>query len=310
MVSTFTPNIQIEEPARGDDVGTWDTPVNNNMTLIDLVAGGTATVSLNNSNIVLAAAQFQSKTIVFNSTLTGSVTITFPTSFTKSYEIYNSCTGSSAFIITLQTTAVNGVVCPPPGVYCDVINTGVSIRFKNFGGPVGTLWEYGGSSVPSWVANSNPPPYANCDGGTFSAVNFPQLAVILGSTTFPDSRGRVRATLNQTTTRMKSSNGGIDGNTNMAAGGFDSITLASSQIPASLPYTDPGHFHNGNIINGKSISGADNPPFLMGAITNGTGVAFNSSVATIGITINPSGGNLHINNQPTYIGGITLIRLG
>jgi hypothetical protein len=26
MASTFTPNIQLEEPARGDDVGTWDTP--------------------------------------------------------------------------------------------------------------------------------------------------------------------------------------------------------------------------------------------------------------------------------------------
>ena len=37
MASTFTPNIQLNEPARNDDVGTWDTPVNSNMTLIDLV---------------------------------------------------------------------------------------------------------------------------------------------------------------------------------------------------------------------------------------------------------------------------------
>ncbi|MEH2547137.1 hypothetical protein V1283_003782 [Bradyrhizobium sp. AZCC 2262] len=28
MVSTFTPNIQLEEPARGDQVGFWHTPVN------------------------------------------------------------------------------------------------------------------------------------------------------------------------------------------------------------------------------------------------------------------------------------------
>src|SRR5882724_5335614 len=115
MVSTFTPNIQLEEPARGDQAGTWDTPVNNNMTLIDLVAGAITTISLNNSPVVLAAAQFQSKGITFNSTLTGSCAITFPTSFHKSYEIQNLCSGSSAFVITLGTTAAGGQVigCPP-----------------------------------------------------------------------------------------------------------------------------------------------------------------------------------------------------
>src|SRR6267142_6458938 len=99
MVSTFTPNIQLEEPARGDQVGVWDTPVNSNMTSLDLVAGGITTISLNNSPVVLAAAQFQSKAITFNSTLTGGVLITFPTSFKKSYEIQNLCTGSSAFVV-------------------------------------------------------------------------------------------------------------------------------------------------------------------------------------------------------------------
>ena len=96
MVSTFTPNIQLEEPARGDQVGVWDTPVNNNETLTDLVVGAITTIGLNNSPVVLAAAQFQSKGITFNSTLTGSVAITFPSSFKKSYEIRNICTGSSA----------------------------------------------------------------------------------------------------------------------------------------------------------------------------------------------------------------------
>ena len=80
MVSTFTPNIQWEEPARGDQVGTWDTPVNNNGTLIDRVTGAITTIGLNNSNVVLSAAQFQSKKIIFNSTLTGAVTIFFPSS--------------------------------------------------------------------------------------------------------------------------------------------------------------------------------------------------------------------------------------
>ncbi len=105
MVSTFTPNVQLEEPARGDYVGTWDTPVNANMTLIDLILGGKVSISGAAGNVTLAAAQFQSKTLTFSSTLLASITVTFPTSFSKSYEIYNTCTGSSLYTITLQTTA-------------------------------------------------------------------------------------------------------------------------------------------------------------------------------------------------------------
>src|SRR5262245_17896934 len=134
MASTFTPNINLEQPARGDDVGTWDTPVNNNTGEIDLCIGGTATQGLNNSNVVLSAAQFQCAQITFNSTLTGSVSITFPTSFKKPYTIKNACTGSSAFTITLQTTAAGGqVIACPPGQPFDVVNDGANLSFKNFG---------------------------------------------------------------------------------------------------------------------------------------------------------------------------------
>ncbi|MGY4370883.1 hypothetical protein ACVW1A_006948 [Bradyrhizobium sp. LB1.3] len=83
MVSTFTAKINLEEPARGDYVGTWDTPVNSNMTVVDLVAGGQTSITLKNSPVVLASAQYQCSVITFASTLTGSVSITFPTSFKK-----------------------------------------------------------------------------------------------------------------------------------------------------------------------------------------------------------------------------------
>src|SRR5882724_6785291 len=189
MVSTFTPNIQLEEPARGDDVGVWDTPVNSNMTVVDLVAGGIATITLNNSNVVLSAAQFRSNFLVLVSTLTGSVALTFPTSFVKPYSVQNACTGSSAFVITLGTTASGGqVICCPPGQITDFFNDGTNIKFKNLGGPVGSYWDYAGSSVPAWVSGCSIPPYLNCDATTFSSGQYPALLAILGSTTLPDSR--------------------------------------------------------------------------------------------------------------------------
>lgn len=312
MVSTFTTNIQLEEPARGDQVGVWDTPVNNNMTLLDLVAGGVTTIALNNSPVVLAAAQYQSKGITFSSTLTGSVAITFPTSFKKSYEIYHTCTGSSAFVITLQTTAAGGqVICAAPGEIVDVVNDGTNIRFKSLG-RVGQYWDYGGSSVPAWVSGCTVAPYLNCDGTAFSGVTFPQLAVILGGTTLPDTRGRVRAALNQTSGRLTSSGGGLDGNTNLAGGGAESVTLTSSQLPANIPYQDAGHIHGATFRLGSNAAFGNLA--LAGSVDNNS-ESVTVATATIGISINPSSGSAgaggsHFNVQPSYIGGLTLIRAG
>src|SRR5258708_14643404 len=147
MASTFTPNIQLEEQARGDDVGVWDNTVNQNMLLLDMVCGAIAAIPLNNTNIILSIPQFRSKALTFNSTLTGSMTITFPTSFTKSYEIQNLCTGSSAFTITLATTATGGqVIACPPRRTIDCFNDRANIKFQNLLGPVGSYFDYDGSS--------------------------------------------------------------------------------------------------------------------------------------------------------------------
>lgn len=303
MVSTFTPNIQLEEPARGDDVGTWDTPVNNNMTLLDLVIGSATAILLNNSPVVLSAAQFKSATITFASTLTGTCAITFPTSFKKSYTVGNFCTGpSTSFFVILQTTAAGGqVIAIPPGEYVDVLNDGANLIFKNLG-RVGSYVDM--VNFPWWVTACTIPPYLNCDGTTFSSAVYPQLAQILGGNTLPDSRGRGRATLNQGTGRMTAASGGVDGNTTLAGGGTDSITLTTAQIPShSHGVTDPGHYHQ--LTYQAILGGGGGGPDI-----SRTGSGNINTIATVtGITIqNSGGGGLHSNMQPTYVGGYTVIR--
>lgn len=232
MVSTYTPNINLEEPARGDQVGTWDTPVNNNMTELDLNVGGAVSITLNNSPVVLASAQYQSRLITFASTLTGSVTITFPSTFKKDYIIRHTCTGSSAFTITLQTTVAGGqVIACRPGNAFQCYNDGTNLTFVNLGTEIGGYWDYAGSSVPAWVSACTVPPYLYCNGQTFSATTYPQLAVILASTTVPDFRGRSAHYLNDGTGRLTSAGAGIDGNTIFASGGSNGVTLGTSHIP-------------------------------------------------------------------------------
>lgn len=301
MVSTFTPNVQLEEPARGDDVGTWDTPVNNNMSLIDLIVGGITTIGLNNSNVVLSAAQYKARHITFNSTLAASVTITFPTSFTKSYEIEHLCTGSSAYTITLQTTATGGqVICAAPGEAIEVWNDGTNLKYKNLD-RVGSYWDHAGSSVPNWVSGCTVPPYLNCDGTSFSSATYPQLNIQLGGTTLPDSRGRFRLTLNQGTARVTTASGGVDGNTLLASGGSPTITLGTSNLP---PYTPAGSVsitQNANTFN-TAIS------LTAGGATVAPGA--NGATITGSFTGSAQGGvsQAFPNVSPTLVGGLTLIR--
>lgn len=304
MVSTFTPNINLEEPARGDYVGVWDTPVNANMTLIDLVVGGRTAISLNNSNVVLSAAQFQCKTITFNSTLTGSVAITFPTSFTKSYEIQHLCTGSSAFVITLGTTAAGGqVVGVPPGEIVDVISDGTNIKFRNLG-RVGSYMDFAGNGA-NWITACSVPPYLYCNGTSFSSATYPALTVILAGTTLPDARGRIRANYNDGTSRLLSSVGGLDGQTFYASGGAQATLLSSLSLPKMV---DPGHFHTVNNIelpnqilgyqpasNTFHFTQTQSP----NTTTNVTGITYGSSSQVVTPSVPPS-----------YIGGITWIRAG
>lgn len=309
MVSTFTPNIQLEEPARGDQVGTWDTPVNSNMTVVDKTIGAFTVVSLNNAPVVLNAAQFQSRTITFNSTLTGNVAITFPSSFIKDYLIFNNCTGSSAFVVTLTTTSAgSNTIGVPPGEAVNVFNYGTS------GGPffhnlarIGTYWDYGGSSVPAWVSACSNPPYLSCDGSVFSAVTYPQLAIILGGTTLPDTRGRSRFNLNAGTARVTAGISGVDGNTRFASGGNELSQQHNHGI------TDPGHGHPGSLgrLSGTATTGSN-----LGALFGGinTGVSdiqpLTIAAAVTGISINNFGSGLAQNMPPAYIGGITMIRAG
>ena len=66
------------------------------------------------------------------------------------------------------------------------------------GVPVGTIVDFIGATPPTgWLA---------CNGATFSAATYPELAVVLGGTTLPDAQGRFRVGAS-TTYPLKSTGG-------------------------------------------------------------------------------------------------------
>ena len=84
-----------------------------------------------------------------------------------------------------------------------------------------------------------------------------------------------------------------------AAGGTESRTLTAAQLPASIPYTDPGHLHTQSYVG------------FTGAQAGGGGAAAaasptNTGTSVTGITINPGGGAAHPTASPMMLATIYL----
>ncbi len=300
MPSTFTTNLNLEEPARGEQVGTWDTPVNSNTTVLDAVYGATATIPLTNANVTLNTAQYQSQYIVFTGTITANIAITFPY-IGSQHTIENRTDG--AFAITLQTTNASAeAICCPPYEPFDIMTRAstAGVRYRNFG-RVGEFMDYIGSSVPLWISNCTIPPYLNCDGTAFSSATYPALATILSTTITPDARNRVRATLSQGATRLSTAGFGASGATNLAAGGLETMTIDSSNMAPHTHRPLVGGTPSPGFLNpsptpvavdaGFSYNVFRNTDFQTGTIDNSTGVS--SPTANV---------------QPTYVAGLTFVR--
>lgn len=301
----LTTNINLEVPARGSYVGTWDVPNNGDFTIIDACFGAVTAVALSSvSPVALSSSQAQANVLRFTGTLSSNVVVTIP-SIIKGWIVDNQCT-VGAYAVFLQNASGGEQIGLPPGESIDVYSDGTNVKYRNLG-RVGSYLDSGATGVPAWISGSTVPPYLLCDGSTFSAVTYPQLAVVLGGTTLPDARGRSRANLNGGTSRITSAGSGIDGNTRFAGGGFENITLQQAQMPThthAISVTDPGHSHT-YITFGASGSGIN----ASAPSASGTAAQTNASLTGISVSIGNAGSSAAHNNMgPTYIGGVSMIR--
>lgn len=91
-----------------------------------------------------------------------------------------------------------------------------------------------------------------------------------------------------------------------AAGGAESRTLTAAQLPANIPFTDPGHAHSSSIPRSTSTTfTGNNDQVYIGSSNSGVS-GWISNGATTGITINPSGGAAHATVSPMMLATIYL----
>jgi hypothetical protein len=120
----------------------------------------------------------------------------------------------------------------------------------------------------------------------------------------------MRLALDQGAGRVSSAVSGFSPTTVGAGGGAQSITLGSSNLPANIPYKDPGHQH-AILVYALNATGNNDAGTNGGSLSN-TGI---TNPANVGITINPSTaaagtGNAVASLPPSYVAGLTLIRAG
>ena len=137
-MSTFTSNKYLELPASGAYVGTWDIPVNADMTAIDTALGGYTVINptgLPASTITLTLTQYRPPNIVFGTSLTAAATLAanlnyqLPSGVGGQWTIYNNTTG--AFSITISSAGGGTSIQIAQGVRTLVVSDGTNVSFAS-----------------------------------------------------------------------------------------------------------------------------------------------------------------------------------
>lgn len=114
MTSTFSTNKGLEEPASGDYVNAWATPVNANWTAIDVALGGTTTISVTGNSTLtttLTQTQYRPPNIEFTGTLSTNLNYQIPTGVGGMWSVNNATTG--LFFLGFSIAAGNTLILAP-----------------------------------------------------------------------------------------------------------------------------------------------------------------------------------------------------
>lgn len=106
MVSSYTPNKNLEKPYRGDYVDMWDVPMNGDMSIIDAAFGAVTNLNGTSGSANLTATQYANLAINVTGSLSNSVTYTIPNGVGGSWVVRNATTDSGN--VTNTVTIISG----------------------------------------------------------------------------------------------------------------------------------------------------------------------------------------------------------
>jgi hypothetical protein len=126
MVSTFTANKDLEQPAHNDYVDTWDVPVNQNWEDIDTALG--SSVTLNATGLsgvqVLSTAQYRPLSLLISGAPIAAITYEVPSGVGGQWIVRNATTGG--FDVGIKSAAGGAIVNIPESTNLLVWTDGAS----------------------------------------------------------------------------------------------------------------------------------------------------------------------------------------
>jgi microcystin-dependent protein len=307
MVSTFTPNLNLEVPARGDFPNQWDLPMDATLTSIDSSYGSTLSLTgQTGGTVVLTRAQANNKIFSITGSLTSNLIIGFPP-----------IGGGEKWIIPAVTLNGFGLYirgnngADPSGPYFLVA----------FGIPYGVLvmpsrvfWNYGATPpgfLHDFPTNFVHPGWLPCDGRAANTTQQDLLFALLGygfggagaSFNVPDYRGYARPMADNIGT---GSAGRLFGWGTNTVGGEATHILNPTEMPShnhadtghGHPVVDPGHAHGGVTVPGGVFS-LGQPGYNTqngNTAPNVTGISIGAGFANITFA---GGSGAHNNVQPS-----------
>jgi len=162
MVSTYSPNLRIEEPAQGDYSSGWANLANKNYNLLDQAIAAITSVNVTGgSNVTLTAIngasdEARSAVLVLKGTPSAQISVLIPDSVTKLYALRSKVTNTQVVVVN-NAAAVGAGVTVAPNEQFSFYTDGVRCR-KLGVVPKGTVnfWPNSAASVPAgWQVMSS-----------------------------------------------------------------------------------------------------------------------------------------------------------
>jgi len=256
MVSSYTPNKNLEKPGNGDYVDTWNVPVNGDMNIIDSAFGGTFGVSLTNTNVTLTQTQAQNVNINLTGLLSANVTVYLPASVAGFWIVTNATTGSYTVTIASAGGAPGTSVVVQQGFAALVWSNGSNVRFAD-DDRTALIAGNGIQIIGSTISLVAPVTVANGGtGGTDAATARAGIGAAASATQIATGAGL---------------QGGGDLSANrtlsIATGGVTSAMLASGAATGNLGYTPVNRA--GDTMTGALNIGSSGSPLTVNS-TNST----------------------------------------
>lgn len=148
----MTTNKNLNTPANGADIDTWDVPMNANFNMIDAAFGGVTLLNVTSlsGTETLTATQYIPPIVEISGTLTAAVTYELPSGVGGIWTIANAATG--AFNVIWASAAGGTYVILAPGeitqVFCDGTNVGISSSTSGGGGSTPQIVIASGTTLP------------------------------------------------------------------------------------------------------------------------------------------------------------------